>query len=172
MDPRGNTFWLAGLVAFLLVLASGCAGGKNAVRVIAEEAGAAGAAAARTGERLPDGSIRPRPLGGPVLPKGDVPKAGSLVEARAIDLVGPHADDFDEEQLRELVTGACTAKDLMQSADATSWQDAAAKATVNFGGNATLRLRVQALGEDLSTAEGSPDVFTQLAVFAVCETAD
>lgn len=162
---------IAGLLALLLALASGCGGGKSAVRVLAEKAGAAGAAAVRTGEKLPDSSVRPRPLGGPVLAESEVPKVGPLVEDRAVELVEPHAENLDEQELRELVTGACTAKDLMDSANATSWQDAATKATVNFGGNATLRLRVQALGEDLSRAADSPDVVTQLAVFSVCETA-
>ena len=63
-----------------------------------------------------------------------IPKrlATGKVLTRSEELLAPYARDLDEDQLRELTDYACKAKDLYETGQADTWEEASVKAAVSF----------------------------------------
>jgi len=86
-------------------------------------------------------------------------------------MVAPYTDDLDVPTARQVVSSACTAADLVETAEASTTAEAVEKVLVDNGGNATSRDRVEALTEDLEKARTSGEVRWLWAKFTVCEAA-
>jgi hypothetical protein len=101
------------------------------------------------------------------VPHEQIPEAAA--HERAHKLAAPYVDGLSRPEIREVVRGACIANDLIQVANADSWDDAATKAVESFGGRAMLVARVAGLAKDMADARSSTDQAAQAAVFLLCE---
>lgn len=123
-------------------------------------------------DTLPSGAMR---LKAPGLPPMEVPPStaddlDSLVGQATEDLLSSTAQQSDESRLLDTVQAACAAKDIAESGAARTWEEAASKALVNFGGQATREERVAALAEELEETESRGDEVGLIAVYVMCES--
>lgn len=140
---------------------------------LSDDAGRFGVRLIREADQLPNDTLRPRRGLSVEVPRPVAEEIGDgAVRQRTMTVLDPHLgqiNNVDEAQV--VLRAACRTKDSMEVGEAQSWDDAAATALANLGGDATRPARVRALAQELSTAEGR-DIVGELAVFSACEIAD
>lgn len=158
------------VTALLVTALSACGSGARPVTQFADDAGRAAARLLRSADELPSGAVRPQRLPSVTVPPAVADDADSLVASRTAEILGPHFDDSRNVD-EATVSAACGAMDLYEAGQAATWEDAAAQALADFGGDPTRHARVRNLAEDLSQNSGLGDIVSTLAVFSACEAA-
>lgn len=157
--------WGLSVALLLIVMGLACKGG-SAAHSLADEAGRIAAGLVRQGDELPDGSrvIQQADI---VLPPSVVDDAPTLVEQRTVELLQPHAADTTTSEFSDVISVACSAKEMYELQKAPTIEDAVSSLVGMAEGGR--HERVRSLAEDLAAANSSDEAAAELAVFAVCE---